>query len=124
MNGFKPETQRVVFESLGINKAPEGLQTVIDSSKSTQNAMLLEDQGKYWVFLARGLKPTGGYAVKVADITTESMGGGKQRLRVLYRYTDPSPDQFVTQVMTYPTDLVLVKGLKSKPDDIVFTLVK
>ena len=124
MTTFGPKANRVVFKSIGINKAPEGLQTVIDSSKSTQNAMLLEDQGKYWVFLARGLKPTGGFAVKVADITIESMGGGKQRLRVLYRYTDPAPGQFVTQVMTYPTDLVLVKGLQNKPDEIIYTLVK
>lgn len=124
MATFGPKANRVVFESLGINKAPEGLQTVLDCSKSTQNAMLLEDQGKYWVFLARGLKPTGGFAVKVADITIESMGGGKQRLRVLYRHTDPAPGQFVTQVMTYPTDLVLVKGLQNKPDEIIYTLVK
>lgn len=124
MNSFKPKTNRVMFESLGINKAPEGLQAVIDRNKSMETAMLLEDQGKYWVFLARGLKPTGGYAVKVTDITMESMDGGKQRLKVLYRYTDPSPDQFVTQVMTYPTELVLVKGLKNKPEEIVYISVK
>ena len=124
MNSFEPETNRVIFESLGINKAPEGLQAVIDRNKSIEDAMLLEERGKYWVFLARGLKPTGGYAVKVTDITTEAMGDGKQRLRVFYRYNDPSPDQFVTQVMTYPTELVLVKGLKSKPDNVIYTLLK
>lgn len=124
MNSFKPKTNRIIFESLGINHAPEGLQAVIERNKSMEKTMLLEDKDKYWVFIARGLKPTGGYAVKVTDITTESINGGKQRIKVFYRYIDPSPDQFVTQVMTYPTDLVLVKGLKKQPDDIVYVLVK
>jgi len=124
MNSSGPKTIKVKFESVGINKAPEGLQALIERNKSMENAMLLEDKGKYWVFLTRGLKPTGGYAVKVTEVITESMSSSQQRLKVFYRYTDPSPDQFVTQIMTYPTDLVLVKGLKNKPDDIVFKLMK
>jgi 2-C-methyl-D-erythritol 2,4-cyclodiphosphate synthase len=124
MASFELKTNKVKFESVGIYRAPESLQTVVEQNKSIENTMLLEGNGKYWVFMARGLKPTGGYAVKVTEMTIESMTDGKQRLNVFYRYSDPSPDKFVTQVMTYPTDLVLVKSLKKKPDDVVFTLVK
>lgn len=124
MKFFDPKTSRVKFESVGINRAAVELQAVIDDHKPVESAMLLEGQGKFWIFMARGLKPTGGYAVKVTDIKTEILDGGRLRLNVFYRYTDPAPGQCVIQVMTYPTDLVLVKGLEQKPDDVVYTPVK
>lgn len=123
MKFFEPKTSKLIFESVGINRAAGALQAVIDKNKPVESAMLLEDQGKFWVFMARGLKPTGGYAVKITNIRTEILEDGKLRLNVFYRYTDPAPGQCVTQVMTYPTDLVLVKGLKQKPDDVVYTPV-
>ncbi|MDT3699890.1 MAG: protease complex subunit PrcB family protein [Thermincola sp.] len=124
MKSFEPKTNKIMFESLGINRAPEGLQALIEGNKSAENAMLVEDQGNYWVFLARGLKPTGGYAVKVTEIKSEPIDGGKLRLKVFYKKSDPAPGQFVTQVMTCPTDLVLIKGLKKKPDDVIYILAE
>lgn len=51
----------------------------------------------------RGLCPTGGYTVKIVDITAF-----RNEVRVYVRRRDPKPDEIVTLVMTYPYDAVLV----------------
>ncbi len=55
------------------------------------------------VAVHRGLCPTGGYAVVVESV--ELLG---RVLKVRVRYVDPSPQDFVTLIATYPSDTVVV----------------
>lgn len=112
--------QNVSFESFNINNAPAKILDFAENNKSAETATFLEDGGRYWVLLTRGVKPTGGYSVKVYNIKLETGEAGATKLRVLYKYTDPAPDQFVTQVLTTPVELVRLQILKKRPDEVVF----
>jgi len=118
------KTSKIVFQSYDINKAPEKVKLAVEQNKAKETASLLEDGGSFWVLLTRGLKPTGGFSVKVTDVDLGTLDNGSTELKVSYKYTDPRPDQFVTQVLTYPVELVLLKDLTGKPDNVVFLLVK
>jgi len=114
------KTQEVSFEPFNINRAPTKIIDYAENNKSAETATLLEDGGRFWALLTRGVKPTGGYSVKVYNIKLETGEAGATRLRVLYKYTDPAPDQFVTQVLTTPVELVRLQILKKRPDEVVF----
>ena len=115
---------KVAFEAIGIYNAPENVAEMAERYKTGETAVLLESNGSFWVFLSRGLKSTGGYAVKVSGVRLITLESGLTRLAVSYRYSDPKPSQFVTQILTYPTALILLKGLDRKPDEVVFEQLK
>ncbi len=118
--GLKPT--KIVFEPYSVNKAPQKVRAAATKNRTRETASLLEDGGRFWVLLTRGEKPTGGYSVEVAAVHLEFLNGST-RLKVSYRYVDPGPGQIVTQVLTYPMELVLLKDLPQKPDGVVFELV-
>lgn len=116
----KVQPGRIPFEPYSLAKAPAEVQTAAEENKAKETALLVEAKGKYWLLLTRGLKPTGGYAVRVLDVYLDVAGNGISTLKVAYKYIDPDPNQFVTQVLTYPVEVVLLKGLTRKPDQMVF----
>lgn len=120
--GLKPG--KIVFQSYEVSKAPEKVKLAVEQNKTTETASLVEDGASFWVLLTRGLKPTGGYSVKVTDVNLGILDNGSTELKVSYKYTDPRPDQFVIQVLTYPVELVLLKDLAEKPGNVVFMLAK
>jgi hypothetical protein len=64
-----------------------------------------------------GLKPTGGYSVRVDRVTDESRAGEASRATIHYRVVAPPPDALVTQALTYP--FIIVRVAK-KLDSIAF----
>jgi hypothetical protein len=57
-----------------------------------------------YIYVGWGEKPTGGYSVEITDV--ERSGNGELVVKTLFRA--PAPDEMVTQVITYPYDLIAV----------------
>ncbi len=58
-----------------------------------------------YIYVGWGEKPTGGYSVEITGV--EHNGNGELVVKALFRA--PSPDEMVTQVITYPYDLTAVE---------------
>lgn len=63
----------------------------------------LNANGRTYVLVAWGEKPTGGYSVRIEDV-----GEGSAGMVVAVRLEAPQPGDVVTQAVTYPRDLVAV----------------
>ena len=72
-------------------------------------------EGTYLVVYA-GRRPTGGYSVGVAGARVEG-----DRVTVRVSLEDPPPDAMVTQSLTYPYEISVLRGLA--PDGKNFSLV-
>lgn len=66
--------------------------------------------GRTYVLVAWGEKPTGGYAVRIEEIA-RGRGGDV----VVVRLRAPGPEDIVTQVITYPYDLVVTSEKLRRP---------
>jgi len=62
--------------------------------------------GKNYVLICAGEKPTGGYSIEIGSITQVSPG----RIYIDTEVIEPSPDMMVTQVITYPYRLIVIDG--------------
>lgn len=58
-----------------------------------------------YIYVGWGEKPTGGYSVDITDV--EQNGNGELVVKALFRA--PSPDEMVTQIITYPFALIAVE---------------
>lgn len=84
---------------------PEEIKTWVENSKVVPLVQERFVDGKRYVLITAGEKPTGGYAVTVEEV--REVDG---RLELVVRFTRPSPGQMVTQVITYPYDLVVLEN--------------
>ncbi len=121
----KAEVQpgKIQFEPYDISKAPGNIAAEAEKNKTRETASFLEGGGRFWLLLTRGQKPTGGYDIQVTEVYLDVLDNGHTVLKVSYKHVDPAPGQVVTQVLTYPVELVLLKDLKVKPDEVIFKLV-
>jgi len=115
-----PQRRKIAFEPFDLSRAPSQVSDAAKTNKAKGGSLLLEDQGRFWVLLARGEKPTGGYGIRVTNVVMETDPNGKRKLEVTYEHIDPQPGQFVTQALTYPMELVWLKGLQERPDEVRF----
>lgn len=111
---------KLIFERYNAARVPDQVKSQIDNNINTETAVLVEDGGKFWIILTRGEKRTGGYDVRVSDVSIVSQANGKNTLIVSYQYSDPPPGMMVIQALTYPVEVVLLKGLTQKPDNVEF----
>ncbi len=121
-SGNQQSTRKIAFERYDAGRVPASVEAAVEKNRTREAALVIEGDGGFWIVLTRGLKPTGGYSARVTGVYLDTVDGGAGKLRVNYQYTDPRPDQFVTQVLTYPTEVVLLKGLDQKPAETVFVL--
>ncbi len=59
--------------------------------------------GKLYLLVTYGEKPTGGYSVEITDLVERD-----GRLEVTVNFTDPAEDEMVTEALTYPYDLEVI----------------
>ena len=97
---IKPDFYRPAHQDL-----PDEIKNWIELSKElplVQEKML---DGKRYVLITDGTKPTGGYGVEVREISVLN-----EELMINVKHTAPGPDDAVTQAITYPYDLIVVEN--------------
>jgi hypothetical protein len=69
-------------------------------------------EGTYVVIYGGG-RPTGGYSVDVAGVRVEEARVEGDRVTVRVSLEGPSPDAIVTQSLTYPYKISVLRGLSA-----------
>lgn len=108
--------KEVKFKVLEANEVPQKIQELLPRYLAEERALACKvDEGIY-VIVTRGEKKTGGYNVTIDKLVMKK-NENNYDLIVYAEYTDPKPDQMVTQVITYP--MVIAKAdLDNLPDKI------
>ncbi len=116
-----PETLRVVqISSEAPGQGPQGPLVILSPSaaglESEAGASVPSDAGEgtylaaYW-----GEKPTGGYSLGASSARLEG-----DRVTVRLALQEPPPDAIVTQALTYPYTVAVVRGLDPEGKDFLF----
>ena len=82
---------------------PAKVENWVDYSSALFLGQSFQHEGKLYLLVAYGEKPTGGYTVEVTDISKED-----EKLVVTAYFTSPAEDEMVSQAFTYPYDLKVI----------------
>lgn len=102
------------------NKIPKQVLNMVHEHPEQEKTTIVEVNGEFWVIVTWGEQRTGGYHVKITDAFLETTENETSLLTVYVRYNKPEPGSMLTQALTYPNDVVLIKGFTKKPDDVSF----
>ena len=107
----------VEFQVLEKKEIPKTIETdVIPEYRELERALGCLVDGKVYVIVTRGEKPTAGYGVSIEEMRLEKTEKGN-KLVVTALFTEPAADEAVSQVITYPYQVALTE-LTSLPDSI------
>lgn len=109
--------KNIEFKNLSKDNIPKSIETeVIPEYRELERALGCLVEGKVYVVVTRGEKPTSGYEVSIEKMTLENKDG-KTNLKVEALFGEPKKDVAQSQVTTYPYAVALTK-LSSLPDSI------
>lgn len=109
--------KNVEFDNVAKDNIPKSIETeVIPEYRELERALGCLVDGKVYVLVTRGEKPTSGYKVSIDKMTMETKDG-KTNLKVEALFTEPEKDIAVSQVTTYPYAVAKTK-LTVLPDSI------
>ena len=109
--------QEVNFTQLEKENIPQSIEKdVIPEYRDLERALGCLIDGKVYVIVTRGEKPTAGYNLTIEDMGIEKTDLGTN-LVVTALFTEPKPDEAVSQVITYPY-VVAETQLQSLPNTI------
>lgn len=100
----QPEVyDKVKFEVITYNNAPEALIKSIDTYKDTEGFVYYLDStsNNLYVAVMAGEKPTGGYGIKV-----DSVKDADGKANILVEETKPDKNAIVNQMVTYPYTII------------------
>lgn len=105
------------FEYVKESKIPHGISTdVIPEYKTLERALACMEDDDVYVVVTRGEKPTSGYRVSIERMFLEE-DGKTDNLVVYAEFKDPEKKMSVSQIITYPVQVVKT-DLKKLPDTI------
>ena len=84
---------------------PDEIKNWVEFSKEVPLVQEKEYDGKRYVLITEGEKPSGGYAVEVIEVVETA-----ENLVVKVKSTKPAPGDMVTDALTYPYDLIIVEN--------------
>lgn len=94
--------KKVGFEQVAKDKVPKAIETdVIPEYRDLERALGCLIDGKVYVVVTRGEKPTAGYEVNIEKMRLENEKG-KTNLKVYAKFTEPEEGKAVSQIITYP----------------------
>ena len=109
--------KNVEFKNIAKDKIPKSIETeVIPEYRELERALGCLVDGKVYVLVTRGEKPTSGYKVSIDKMALETKDG-KTNLKVEALFTEPEKGVAVSQVTTYPYAVAKTK-LTVLPDSI------
>lgn len=94
--------KNVEFKQLADDKIPKAIETdVIPEYRDLERALGCVIDGKVYVIVTRGEKPTAGYQVAIDKISVEKTKGDTN-MKVYATFTEPEEGVAVSQIVTYP----------------------
>lgn len=109
--------KKVDFNQLPKDAVPKSIETeVIPEYRELERALGCLVDGKVYVIVTRGEKPTAGYDVKVESMRLEKVKSGTN-MKVFATFTEPKEGGSVAQIITYPY-AVTSTNLKNLPTTI------
>ena len=91
---YRPSTEQL----------PSEIKDWIEYSKELEIVQEKQLAGKRYLLITGGSKPTGGYGIEIQEAVAI-----EEELEVKVKFAEPNPDHMVTQVITYPYDIVIVE---------------
>ena len=91
------------WEEATIDGLPDEVRSWVEEHQQQMGIFQEVFDGRTYVLVAWGEKPTGGYAVEVTDVTVDG-----ETLHLAVALSEPASDATVTQALTYPHALVAV----------------
>ena len=116
-----PETLRVVqISSEAPGQGPQGSRVILSPSAASLEREIgasVPSDAVQGTYLAAywGEKPTGGYSLSARSARLEG-----DRVTVRLALEEPPPDAIVTQALTYPSVVAVVRGLDPEGKDFLF----
>lgn len=92
------------FVRISYDKLPQEIKAWVDNSREIYLAQEKVFGSKRYILVTYGTKPTGGYAVEIASVETSAA-----KISVEVKFTQPSRDQYVSQALTQPYDIVYIE---------------
>ena len=84
---------------------PAAIETWIENSLTTFIGQSYSYDDQLYILVTYGMKPTGGYAVEISDVEITD-----DRVIVRATFRVPGEDEMVTEALTYPYDLTVIKN--------------
>lgn len=107
----------VEFTVLSAEEIPRTIEKdVIPEYRDLERALGCLVDGKVYVVVTRGEKPTAGYELSIEKMTLEKTKNGSN-LTVTALFTEPPAEKSVSRIITYPYS-VAVTELEALPDSI------
>lgn len=98
--------EKVSYKVLGESEYPQQIANqVIPEYRALERALACVIDDKIYVIASRGEKPTSGYEIAI-DKMAISEEEGVKTLKVFTVFRDPQPGTALTQVLTYPLQVV------------------
>lgn len=111
------KTRSVEFRQLEEEEIPQAIiKDVIPEYRELERALACLADGKIYVLVTRGEKPTAGFDLEIEEMKLEK-GEDGQNLVVTARFIEPPEGEAVAQVITYPCR-VAETSLVELPDTI------
>lgn len=107
---------KVGYIVLDKNEVPEKIQEILPRYRMLERALAAKIEDEVYVIVTRGEKLTAGYGVDIQNIQV-SIDNESDKLIVQAIFKDPSPDDMVAQILTYPF-VVARTNLKELPKKI------
>ena len=109
--------KNVNYKTISKDEIPKAIDTeVIPEYRELERALGCLVDGKIYVVVTRGEKPTSGYSVSIEKMTLEKKDG-KNNLKVEALFGEPEEGVAQSQVTTYPYAVALAE-LETLPDSI------
>lgn len=109
--------EAVDFRALSDAEIPQDItSSVIPEYRDLERALACMVDGKVYVVVTRGEKPTSGFEIAVDKMVLEE-NDGKNTLAVYCNFKDPEPGTALAQVLTYPLQVAETE-MNTLPDQI------
>lgn len=92
------------FVRVSYDELPQEVKGWVDISREINLAQEKVFGNRRYILVTYGTKPTGGYTVEIKSVETSAA-----KISVEVKFTKPSKDQYVTQALTQPYDIVYIE---------------
>lgn len=100
--------EKINFERVNYEGLNSEIKATIDGKKMHKGHTVIKDKESdyYYLVVFAGEKNTGGYGIEITEVVNE-----KGETNVMVKETSPAEGMMTIQVLTYPLDVIKIKGI-------------